>query len=132
MKRTIKLGAVGTVALLATVAVAMAGVKSGDYAGTTQDDGEPITITVGKKPGERGKWVKNVFVEQSAECTEDLEFTKDDKIKNNKFKVRIKGPIPGIDEASVSGEFLTEGVVGGTLKQITCDGNDDDYVAYLP
>jgi len=132
MKRTIKLGAVGTVALMATVAVAVAGVKSGTYSGTTEDDSEPITIEVGKKPGERGKWVKNVFVEQSTECTQDLEFTKDDRIKNNKFKVSIKGPLPGLKEASVSGEFLTEGVIGGTLQQITCDGNDDQYVAYLP
>ena len=110
----------------------MAGVKSGEYSGVTEDDNEPITIDVGKKPGERGKWVKNVFVEQSTECTEDLEFKKDDKIKNNKFKVAIKSPLPGLNEAEVSGEFVTEGVISGKLKQVTCDGNDDQYTAYLP
>ena len=131
MSRKIKLGALSVVALLTTTAIAMAGIKSGEYSGSTIDDSEPITIKVGKKPGERGKWVKNVFVEQSAECSADLEFTKDDKIKNGKFKVVIKSSLPGLNEASVKGEFVTEGVIAGTLEQITCDGNEDDYTAYL-
>ena len=131
MHRITKLGALSAVALLTIAAIAMAGIKSGEYSGTTVDDSEPITIKVGKKTGERGKWVKNVFIEQSTECTNDLEFTKDDRIKNGKFKVVIKSPIAGLNEASVKGEFVTEGVIAGTLEQVTCDGNSDDYTAYL-
>jgi len=131
MQRSVKLGMLTALVLLTGVAIAAAAIKSGTYAGTTQKDGEPITIDVGKVADKKGKWVKDVFVEQSAECGADLHFTKDDKIKEGKFKVVIKGPIPGIKEASVKGEFVTEGVISGKLQQITCDGEDDTYVAYL-
>jgi len=45
--------------------------------------------------------------------------------------VVIKSSLPGLNEASVKGEFVTEGVIAGTLEQVTCDGNSDDYTAYL-
>jgi len=132
MHRIIKLGVTGAVATLATVAVASAGIKSGDYSGVLADDNDPITITVGKKDGKRGKYVKNVFIDQTDECEADLEFTKDDRIKNKKFKVVIKSPLPGLNEAELKGKFVTEGVVSGTMSQVACDGNEDSYTAYLP
>ena len=131
MHRIIKVGVVSIVTLFAAVTVATGAVKSGEYSGITENDSEPITLEIGKKPGKSGKWVKSVFVEQSEECGEDLEFTKDDKIKNGKFKVVIKSDLPGVNVASVKGSFPTEGIISGTLAQVTCDGNEDDFAAYL-